>query len=276
MSQDTPSPSDYLFAQATDEVRRLKRQSEFFHRFTSAFLESAGITSGMKVLDVGTGIGDVAFMLAERVGPRGTVVGVDMDPAMIALARQRAQAAGFANVSFLQGDIGHLSLDDQFDAVVGRLVLMYMKDRVAVLRRLRQQLRPGGVLAFQELDLALAGTSLLPAPLFEQVGERLTQVFRRAGLDTQGLNLFPLFLEAGLPTPEMELITTVGGGPDWSGYEQLVDITKALLPLILTFGIATEEEIQAETLLQRLREEAAARQNVVMIHGLMNVRTRIA
>lgn len=276
MSQDTPSPSDYLFAQATDEVRRLKRQSEYFHRYTSAFLESAGITTGMKVLDVGTGIGDVAFMLTERVGPRGTVVGIDINPAMIDLARQRAQSAGFTNVSFFQGDIGQFSLDDQFDAVVGRLVLMYMKDRVTVLRRLRQHLRPGGMLAFQELDLTLAGTGLPAAPLVEQVGERLTQAFQRAGLDTRGLNLFHLFLEAGLPTPEMELVTTVGGGPDWAGYEQLVDITSALLPLIVNFGIATQEEVQVETLLQRLREEAATRQNVIMIHGLMNVRTRIA
>lgn len=276
MSQGSLSPSDYLFAQATDEARRLKRQSEFFHRFTSAFLESAGITTGMKVLDVGTGIGEVAFMLAERVGPQGTVVGIDINPAMIDFARQQAQVAGFANVSFLQGDILHMALDDQFDAVVGRLVLMYMKDRVAVLRRLSQQLRPGGMLAFQELDLTLAGTSLPRAPLVEQVGNRLTQVFQRAGLDTRGLSLFHLFLEAGMPAPEMELITTVGGGPDWAGYEQLVDITSALLPLILAFGIATQEEVQVETLLQQLREEAATRQNVVMIHGLMNVWTRIA
>lgn len=276
MSQGSPSHSDYLFAQATDEAGRLKRQSEFFHRFTSAFLESAGITTGMKVLDVGTGIGEVAFMLAERVGPQGTVVGIDINPAMIDFARQQAQVAGFTNVSFLQGDILHMALDDQFDAVVGRLVLMYMKDRVAVLRQLSQQLRPGGMLAFQELDLTLAGTSLPRAPLVEQVGNRLTQVFQRAGLDTRGLNLFHLFLEAGMPAPEMELITTVGGGPDWAGYEQLVDITSALLPLILAFGIATQEEVQVETLLQQLREEAATRQNVVMIHGLMNVWTRIA
>jgi 2-polyprenyl-3-methyl-5-hydroxy-6-metoxy-1,4-benzoquinol methylase len=276
MSQDIPSATDYLFAQAPEEVRRLKRQSEFFRRVTNAFLESANIAAGMKVLDVGTGIGEVALMLAERVGPQGTVVGVDMDPAMIECARQQARAAGFANLSFHHGDISHLALDDQFDAVVGRFVLMYMKDRVAALRRLTQHLRPGGVLAFQELDLTLAGASLPSASLFEQTGNRLIQVFQRAGLDTQGMHLFHLFLEAGLPTPEMELITTVGGGPDWAGYEQLVDITSALLPLMLNLGIATREEVQAETLLQRLREEAATRQNVVMIHGLMNVWTRIA
>jgi hypothetical protein len=152
---------------------------------------------------------------------------------------------------------------------------MYMKDRVEALRQLRQRLRPGGVLAFQELDLTLAGTSSLPAPLVEEVGKRLTQVFDRAGLDTQGLHLFHLFLEAGLPAPEMELMTAVGGGPDWAGYEQLVDLTTALLPLMHNFGIASPEEVQVETLFQRLREESATRHNAIMIHGLMNAWTRI-
>lgn len=276
MSKDTPSHSSYLFAHATDEARRLKRQSAFLYRFTRYFLESAGITAGMKVLDVGCGIGDVAFMVAERVGPQGGVVGIDMNPAMIDLARQRAQADGFTNVSFIQGDITQITLDDQFDAVVGRLFLMYIKDRVALLRRLSQQLKPGGIVAFQELDLSLAGTTLLHAPLFEQTGKRLIEVFQRAELDTQGLNLFHLFLEAGLPAPEMDLITTVGGGPDWAGYEQLADITSALLPLIINVGIATREEVQVETLEKRLREEAATRHSAVMTHGLMNVWTRMA
>ena len=74
MSKDTQTPADYLFAQATDETRRLKRQAEFLSRFTHSLLDAAGITSGMKVLDVGTGIGDVAFMVAERVGPQGCQV----------------------------------------------------------------------------------------------------------------------------------------------------------------------------------------------------------
>ncbi|HEY7355057.1 MAG TPA: class I SAM-dependent methyltransferase [Ktedonobacterales bacterium] len=276
MSKETQTYSDYLFAQATDETRRLKRQSQFFSHFTSHLLDSAGITAGMKVLDVGTGIGDVAFMVAERVGPQGAVVGVDMNPAMVDFARQRAQAAGITNVSFVQADLSQVVPDDQFDAVVGRAFLMYIKDRVALLRRLSQRLRPGGILAFQELDLTLAGTTLSPTPLFEQAGNRLTEVFQRAGLDTQGLNLFHVFLEAGLPAPEMDLMNTVGGGPEWAGYEQIVDVTVALLPLIIQFGIATREEVQIETLLQRLREEAATRQSAVMAHGLMNVWTRVA
>jgi SAM-dependent methyltransferase len=276
MNKDTQTPADYLFAQSTDETRRLKRQSEFLSRFTHFLLDSAGITSGMKVLDVGTGIGDVAFMVAERVGPQGTVVGIDMNPAMIDVARQRAQAAGITNVAFLQGDVSQLALSDRFDAVVGRLILKFIKDRVALLRRLSQQLRPGGILAFQEADFTLLGTTLPHAPIFEQASQRLKEVFGCAGLDTQGMNLFRLFLEAGLPAPEMDLVTTVGGGPDWAGHENIADLTSALLPLMVQFGIASEEEVQVTTLEQRLREEAAQLQSVSMDYGLMNVWTRLA
>jgi SAM-dependent methyltransferase len=275
MSKDIQTPADYLFAQAPDETRRLKRQAAFLSRYTHFLLDSAGITSGMKVLDVGTGIGDVAFMVAERVGPQGTVTGVDMNPMMIEVARQRAHAAGITNAAFLQGDVSQMALADQFDAVVGRFILMYIKDRAVLLRRLSQQLRPGGILAFQELDVTLAGTTLPHAPLFEQVGNRIKEIFGRAGLDTQGINLFRLFLEAGLPAPEMDLITTVDG-PDWAGHEHLADVTSALLPLMNQWGVATEEKVQVKTLEQRLREEAARLQSVSMSLGLMNVWTRRA
>jgi ubiquinone/menaquinone biosynthesis C-methylase UbiE len=275
MSQDTYSSSDYLFAQGTDEIRRLKRQADFLHRFTQYLLEAAGIRPGMTVLDVGTGIGDVAFLVAERVGPHGRVVGVDMNPAMVEFARRRAQAAGIANVAFIQGDLTHLALEDQFDAVVGRLILLYIQDRAALLRRLGQRLRAGGIVAFQELDLTLMGTTLPHAPLFEQAAARITEVFRRAGLDTRGLNLYRTFLEAGLPAPEMDLITTVGG-PGWAGHEQVADVTSALLPLMVQFGIATADEVQATTLEGRLRDEAAALQGVAMALGLMHVWTHVA
>jgi SAM-dependent methyltransferase len=275
MNQDQMTPTDYLFAQGTDETRRLHRQAQFLSRFTGYLLDVAGITSGMKVLDVGTGIGDVAFLVAERVGPQGTVVGVDMNPAMIDVARQRGQVAGLTNVIFIRGELSQVALSDQFDAIVGRLILLYITDRAALLRRLSQRLKPGGILAFEELDLTLHGTTLPPAPVFEQAAGRIKEVFERAGLDTEGMNLFRVFLEAGLPAPQMQLITTVGG-PDWAGHEQVADVTSALLPLMVKFEIATEDEVQVTTLEQRLREEATRLQSVSMALGLMQVWTRLA
>jgi ubiquinone/menaquinone biosynthesis C-methylase UbiE len=275
MNQDQETPADYLFASATDEIRRLHRQAVFLRRFTQHLLDVAGITSGMQVLDVGTGIGDVALLVAERVGPQGSVVGIDMNPAMLDVARERAQAAGLTNVTFRQAELSQLVLDDQFDAVVGRFILLYIQDRAALLRRLSQQLKPGGILAFEEPDLTLLGTTLPPAPVYAQAAGRLKEVFVHAGLDMQSMNLFRVFADAGFPSPELELITTVGG-PDWAGHEQVADITSALLPLMVRFEIATEEAVQVQTLQQRLREEAARLHSVSAALGLMHVWTRVA
>lgn len=72
----------------------------------------------MRVLDVGSGMGDVALLAAELVGPTGSVVGVDTNPDALVAARRRAPE----NVNSVEGDIRHLELDGEFDAVVGRLV----------------------------------------------------------------------------------------------------------------------------------------------------------
>src|SRR5215207_11311970 len=121
------------------ETRRLMAQHQLYSRFTRRLLEDAGITSGMKVLDVGSGAGDVALLAAELVGPHGTGVGVDSNPLILETARKRVQAAGLNNTSFVDTDISHLALDEDFDAVVGRCVLFFLSDP-AVLRRLASHL----------------------------------------------------------------------------------------------------------------------------------------
>jgi ubiquinone/menaquinone biosynthesis C-methylase UbiE len=80
----------------------------------------------MKVLDLGSGAGDVALLAAHLVRPEGTVVGIDTNPAILEVARARARDAQHRNVSFEAGDIRGLSLARDFDAVVGRYVLMFM------------------------------------------------------------------------------------------------------------------------------------------------------
>ena len=77
-------PSDsYALGRSTAETRRLIRQAQIYGPITRQFLVSAGIGTGMKVLDVGSGAGDVALLLADLVGPRGDVVGVEMNPVIL-------------------------------------------------------------------------------------------------------------------------------------------------------------------------------------------------
>ena len=127
------------------ETERLIEQSQLYDDVTRRFFLRSGIAKGMKVLDVGSGAGDVALTLAEFVGPEGTVVGVDVNPDVLKTAQDRVDAAGFSNVEFIAGDVRTLELPDDFDAVVGRLVLLYMADPAEALKKLVTHLHSGGI-----------------------------------------------------------------------------------------------------------------------------------
>ncbi|WP_367127568.1 class I SAM-dependent methyltransferase [Saccharothrix sp. HUAS TT1] len=113
---------------------------------TARLLEIGGVGPGSSVLDVGTGVGEPALTAAAAVGPTGRVVGVDLAPAMVDLARRRA--GGAANVEFLVGDVESLDLPrDSFDVALGRWSLMFLPDPVSAFRSIAAVLKPGGVLA---------------------------------------------------------------------------------------------------------------------------------
>ena len=75
-----------------------------------------------RVLDLGSGVGDVALAVANRVGPTGSVLGIDRSPSALAVARERTERARLGNIEFVEGDLTAAAIDGEFDAVVGRLV----------------------------------------------------------------------------------------------------------------------------------------------------------
>ena len=248
------------------ETRRLIAQSRIYGPFTRRLLEEAGLRAGMRVLDVGTGAGDVALMAAELIGPRGSVVGVDHNPKVLKMAHARARAAGLTNVTFLEGTIDTATPDEDFDAVMGRLILMYQPDPAKMLRELTQRVRSGGIVAFQEFNLTrtAAVVAYPPTPLWKRVAGWLLAVAESAGVETEmGYKLFRTYLDAGLPVPKMEVYSPAGGGPDWQGYEYLAETLRSMMPFLLKFGIASEEEVDIDTLDERLRTETVASGAVV-------------
>ena len=95
----TTEARTYLMGRSEAETRRLMAQHRLYGTFTRRLLEDAGIEEGMKVLDVGSGAGDVALLAAEFVGPTGSVVGVDQDSEVLETASARAEASGLTNMS---------------------------------------------------------------------------------------------------------------------------------------------------------------------------------
>ena len=174
LAEDKDSASGYSLGHDDEEIRRLQEQSLFLEPFTRRCLLEAKIQPGMKVLDVGTGAGDVALLLARLVGPAGEVLGVDRNPTVLDVARRRAQNAGLNNVSFKAGDVHQLEADSDFDAVTGRLILFHLKEPAVVLRKLVTYLKPGGLVVFQDYNLGTLDllSGLGPARADQTLGQR--------------------------------------------------------------------------------------------------------
>jgi SAM-dependent methyltransferase len=143
--------SQYVLGHTEYELERLARQARLVDPITRRFFMAAGIAEGMRVLDVGSGAGHTAMLLADIVGPSGEIVGVDLSKLAIEAAKRRVAAAGVTNITFQQGDPATMALG-QFDAVAGRYVLMFIPDPVVVLAKLRTLVRPGGPIVFHEPD----------------------------------------------------------------------------------------------------------------------------
>ena len=250
----------YTMGRSKEETERLIQQSGLYEDITRRLLRDAGLFNGMKVLDIGSGAGDVAFAAAELVGSEGQVVGVDMNAEILETARTRAQETGFANIKFVAGDAQTLELPSDFDALIGRLVLMYLADPVDALKQLATRVRPGGIVAFQEAEFSTYKATARPnTPMLNQLAEWGIEVFRRSGANVgMGLDLYGTFVDAGLPEPTLQYSAPVGGPATWAGYQFIADGFRSLIPLMQAYEIATAEEIDVEMLADRLRVEVVA------------------
>jgi SAM-dependent methyltransferase len=124
--------SDYPLGSSDAEHERLIRQARHMAPFTERFFREAGIGPGQRVLDLGSGVGDVAMLVGKPVLPSGEVVGIERDERSLALARARAREARHLNVRFIRSDVTEISSDQLFDAVVGRFILQFLPDPVNV------------------------------------------------------------------------------------------------------------------------------------------------
>jgi SAM-dependent methyltransferase len=266
----------YPLGHSDRELDRLSAQARLVDPITRQFLREAGIVPGMRVLDVGSGAGDVAFLLAEFVGESGEVVGVDRAPGALSVARARAAAASRRNVSFLEGDPAKMAFERDFDAVVGRYVLQFQPDPAAILRALATHLNPGGIVAFHELDWD-GVRSFPPAPTYDRCCGWIVETLTMLGAETRmGIKLHSTFVAAGLPAPSMRLGAVVGGGVNAADRLELVtDLVETLLPAMGRLGVASAADVGVESLSERINREVISTGSVVVGRSEVGAWTRV-
>jgi ubiquinone/menaquinone biosynthesis C-methylase UbiE len=265
----------YILGRSDAETRRLILQHQIYAPITRRFFEAAGIGAGMKVLDLGSGAGDVALLAADLVGPMSRVVGVDMNATILETARARASAAGATHVSFVAGDVRDVALDGDFDAVVGRWVLMHMTDPVGVVRHVATRLRAGGIVAFHENDFTYPPTVFPATELSQQIQRWAIPPAGTPGRETRmGTKLFKTYVDAGLPAPQLIVEAPAGGGADWPGYEYLAETMRSLMPALQQFNRVDPAEIRIDTLADRLRDDVVSRNAIHMLPIMFGAWTR--
>lgn len=171
--------------------------------FTTRLFEHAGISKDMRVLDVGCATGEVSKLVAGMVGETGEVVGVDTSSQMIEMALKNNK---HANVQFKHCDIYDLPEDlGQFDAIVGRRVLMYLPDPQHALTLISQHLKPNGIIAFQESDAMNGGTGGDNLPHHQEAIQRVWKTVQAEGGDIHiGQKLYEMFLHLGIEAPRIK------------------------------------------------------------------------
>jgi ubiquinone/menaquinone biosynthesis C-methylase UbiE len=247
--------TSYPFADRVAEYERLIAQGGIFDPLTLRLLQAAGLAPGMRVLDIGSGAGNVARLVAEIVGPGGTVVGIDTDPAAVELASQKNSSP---NIEFRVADLRTLDgIEGGFDAVTGRLVLMYLADPVGALRQAVSRVRPGGLVCMHEGDLGYLWASP-QTPLWDQVRAWFLEAIEKAKIETRmGPALYRVYTEAGLPGPQLLFEAAIGGGPGNPGWGW-GNVVSAAVPLMEKLGVATRAEVDPATLSDRLVAETLA------------------
>ena len=257
MWNDPHVANEYAWGSSEQERQRLASQGDLLRPAMQRLFQAAGIGPGTRVLDCGSGGGDVSVIVAEMVTPTGRVLGIDRDAAQVEAANRRVNDLGLTNVRFEAADLASAP-DGPFDAIVGRLVLMYQPDPEAVLRTLADRLVSGGVMAFMEYDLNPPDSPLMwpRSPLVDKLVHWVDATWEVLGHQTRmGMRLPSLFRSAGLePQLPYELTGGVLTGAD-AVLKFVVTLIVAIAPVLTSHGIATEEEVDTDNFAELVKAE---------------------
>jgi SAM-dependent methyltransferase len=246
----------YVLGDSERELKRLEAQAGFYAEGTRDGLLKAGIAPGMRVLDIGCGVGDVTLIAADIVGPTGAVTGIDISGQAVAVSQARATKRGI-KAEFVQSAIDAFERFGEFDAVVGRFILVHFPDPAGVVRGVAARMKKGTPLVSMEMDMS-TGAASAPFPLFDEHLGNIRKMYGMVGLSPDmGVKLRSTFRTAGL-NPTITGFTRVGHKDEIAGFEFLAESVRSLLPTMQKLGLVDLAKVDIDTLADRLAAEAQA------------------
>lgn len=233
----------YSLGSSTGESSRLQRQADELLAANTALLDRTSLGSGGTAIDLGCGPRGILELLSERVGPSGRVVGVDADPAHVAMATDMVATRKLGNVEIVQADARNTGLQSSsFDVVHARTVLITLPEPAEVVREMVRLAKPGGWVLSFEPDCE--SSICYPAhPAYERLVDMFAPVFTRNGADWRiGRRVAEVYRSTGLLDVQVEARADVY--PHGHTRRTVrVDLIRSMQPHVVELALATETEL---------------------------------
>lgn len=221
-------------------TERLKILSDTLCETSKSLLLKAGLKTGLQALDVGSGSGDMTYVISSIIGPDGKVTGVDIDKSVIELAKQNFTAE---NLEFKVEDIFDITSESEnYDIIYSRFLMSHLPNPVMAIEHLKSKLKPGGALVIE--DVEFSGHFCYPAcHSFDRYVELYTAAAKARGVDPYiGCKLFGIFYDSGFNNIDLGVINPVFN----SGVGKLMGILTMynIAHSVIESGLAEKTEVE--------------------------------
>ena len=231
---------EYVLGTDRAELDRLGLQHQLWLEQAAAAWERAGFRRGQKLLDAGCGPGFATLDLAQRVGPRGKLVAVDISQRFLAHLEELARARGVTNIRAVQSSVERMDIgESNFDGAYARWVLCFVRRPAAVIEQVARRLKRGGVFVIQDYFRYESITVAPPAEAFSRVFRAVCKSWRVRGGDPDiGCKLPGLLRRAGFEIREINPLLRLArpGSTLWDWPDTFFDLH---LPVLVKMRLIT-------------------------------------
>ncbi|WP_339734182.1 methyltransferase domain-containing protein [uncultured Gimesia sp.] len=261
----------YVIRGGIEGRERLRILARVMHESTGTLLNRLELSDGQLCLDVGCGGGDVTRELANHVAPAGKAVGTDIDATKLEIAREESEEARIENIEFRLSNICEALGAPEFDVVYSRFLLTHLSDPAGAVKSFLRQLRPGGILALEDIDFS--GSFTYPdSGAFRKFYDLFCTVVRNRGGDPNMGQRLPLIMkECGLQAIQVSLVQPTGLVGDVKRLNALT--MENIADTVLADQLATNEEI--DQIVRELYEYAADERTLAGVPRVVQVWGRL-